>query len=269
MTAVLINGVSLATRFGLYVDRIGGWLPGTAVSGPRVTVLGRAGGLRTGPAETESRRIEIGGTIRKDSASDRRDAERGVADLVRSGRVRLVVDDGLAGATQIEGRLESLATVPFGPSLNPLAVRITAVFRCDEEPYWRDVEPRTVALATAGTRYPIPLGTAPSSPIIRLMGTGSNPVLTYRDAGGAAVHTLTTGSHTLASDEYLDLDMRRGKAVHYDSGVADNPTNQSVVLSAAFPFALDPQDGDYGTSAWPTLEVSAGSAEVLYWRRWL
>lgn len=264
MTAILVNGTDLGATYGLYADRIGGWLGATEVSLGLVNVAGRDGGLAVPATVRRGRRIEIAGTLRKDSASDRRAAERQVGDLVRSGAVRLVVDDGLSGLMQTEARLHSLITVPFGPSLTPLASRFTMAFEA-ESPYWRDVEPTTRSVAATATRYTVPLGTAPSAPIIRVMGSATTPTLTYRDAGGASVWTLTLA--TLASDEYLDIDMGTGKVTFVDSGVTSN--GLSKITAGDFPWGLDPQDGDYGTAAWPTVEISAGSAEILWWRNWL
>jgi len=266
MTAVLVNGVNLGTRFGFYADRVTGWLGTATVATSSVTLRGRDGGMAVPAVGGEGRRIEVAGTLRAETVTARRDAERGVADLVRSGRVRLVVDDGLAGAMQIEGRLQAATFVPFGPSLSPLASRGTLAFVCEDEPYWRDVEPTTRAVAAVSTRYTVPLGTAPSSPIIRIMGSATNPVLTYRDAGGASVRSITFTA-TLTSSEYLDIDMRRGRVQRVTSGAAAN--GLSLITGGDFPWGLDPQDGDYGTSAWPTVEVSAGTAEILWWRQWL
>lgn len=264
MTDIRVNGVSLSQRYGFYPDSVGGWLGNVDMVSPSVSVRGRDGGMSLPTTVTDGRIVRISGTMRHDSASDRRGAERELADMVRSARVRIVVDDGLSGAMQIEGRLHSLVTVPFGPSLTPLASRITMEFRCHDEPYWRDVEPMTRAIAAAATRYTIPLGTAPSSAIVRVMGSATTPVVTYRDAGGAVVFTMSI-TLTLASTEYVDLDMRRGKITKFASGA---PTGIHIG-TGTFPFALDPQDGDYATSAWPTIEISTGSAEVVWWRRWL
>jgi len=266
VTAILVNGVNLGTRFGFYADRVDGWLGSTTLGVGQVGVRGRDGGLAVPAAVSGGRRLEVAGTVRKDTASDRRDAERGVADLCRSGRVRLVVDDGLSGAMQIECRLAALAFLPFGPSLSPLASRGTLSFVADDEVYWRDVEPTTRALAVAATRYAVPLGTAPSTPVIRIMGAATNPVLTYRDAGGASVRSITFTA-TLTSSEYLDIDMRRGRVQRVTSGTAANGIG--LITGGDFPWALDPQDGDYGTSSWPTVEVSAGTGEVLWYRRWM
>jgi len=266
MTAIVVNGTDLGATFGFYADRVDGWLANTALGGGLVGVRGRDGGLALPATVFAGRRIEVAGTVRKDTVSARRDAERQLSDLCRSGRVRLVVDDGVAGAMQVECRLVALAFLPFGPSLSPLASRGTLSFVADDEPYWRDVEPTTRAVAAAATRYTVPLGTAPSSPIIRIMGSATNPVLTYRDAGGTSRRTLTFTA-TLTSSEYLDVDMRRGRIQRVTSGVAANGIG--LLTAGNFPWALDPQDGDFTTSSWPTVEVSAGTAELLWWRQWL
>ena len=266
MTAIRVNGIDLADRFGFYADTISGWLGMTTLATPAVSVYGRDGGVALPASVGAGRAVQIGLTTQATTQEIRRERERGLAALLRAGRIRFHVDDGLTGPVQIEGRLRALTILPFGPSLSPLASRATIDLLCDDEVYWRDVEPTTRALAVAGTRYPVPLGTAPSSPIIRIMGSATDPSVTYRDAGGAAVRTMGF-TVTLASTDYLDIDMRRGRIQKVASGVATNGI--ALLTSGQFPWALDPQDGERETAAWPTLEVSTGTGEVLFWRQWL
>lgn len=266
MTAVRVNGIDLAERFGFYADTISGWLGMTTLTTPTVGVYGRDGGVGLPPTVGDGRALQLSMTTRATTPDARRERERGLSALLRAGRVRLWVDDGITGPVQIEGRLRALAILPFGPSLSPLASRATIALVCDDEPYWRDVEPTTRALAVAATRYNLPLGTAPSSPVIRIMGSATNPTVTYRDAGGAAVRTLGF-TVSLASTDYLDIDMRRGRIQKVASGVVTNGI--ALLTSGQFPWALDPQDGERETAAWPTLEVSTGTGEVLFWRQWL
>jgi hypothetical protein len=266
MTALRVNGVDLAERFGFFATSIGGWLGMTALTTPAASVSGRDGALALPAHVGTGRSVQLVLTTQATTPETRRERERGLSGLLRAGQVRVRVEDGLPGPVQIEGRLRALAILPYGPSLTPLASQATIDLICDEEVYWRDVEPATRALAVAGTRYTLTLGTAPSSPLIRLMGPATNPVLTYRDAGGAVARTAGF-TVSLASTEYLDLDMRRGVIHRVASGVATNGI--ALLTSGQFPWALDPQDGDRGTAAWPTVEVSAGTGEVLWWRQWL
>jgi hypothetical protein len=115
------------------------------------------------------------------------------------------------------------------------------------------------------TRQAIPLGTAVSAPTIRIMGAATNPVLTYRNAGGTVKQTMGF-TVTLASTDYLEINGELFSITKYASGVASN--GMALWTSGDFP-ALDPQDGYPSIDSYPTLEVSAGTGEVLYRRTWL
>jgi phage-related protein len=114
-------------------------------------------------------------------------------------------------------------------------------------------------------RTGIPLGTAVSAPLIRVLGAATNPVITYRDKSGAVRQSMTL-TITLAATDYLEIDCELFTITKYVSGVASNGI---TLLTAGDFIALDPQDGDYANGVWPTLEISAGSAEVLYRKAWL
>lgn len=119
------------------------------------------------------------------------------------------------------------------------------------------IDPRTYAVSDSvvafTTATDMPLGTAPTEPIIRLSG-GTNPILIYRDSTGTEVARMEfTWSGT-----YIDIDMDRKTVI--DNAAA----NQVSTLTTGEFFSLDPYDGDYPTSDWPTLEVNSGSGSATY-----
>ena len=264
MTAFTVDGVDLATVCSTYVRDESGVLtvPGRRVS--PIALSGSAGALLTATGDGLIRSIDVTAILRPSPATAvaRRTAEDLLKDVLSSGLHRFLWDDGVNSARVIDGAIDGPVSIraanhPIAPEGADVAFRILC-----RDAYWKAAEPTLRALAVAATRYTLPLGTAPSSPIIRIMAA-TNPVLTYRSAGGTSLRTMTF-TVTLASTDYLDINMQTRKIVKYASGTASN--GASLLTSGDFPWAFDPADGDVATSAWPTLEVSTGTAEALYWK---
>lgn len=262
MTGIRINGFDLGTTFGWYPDGVPNWLNATPRRVAVAPVYGRAGGIITSVDQYGPRMLQIAGTLQDTTASIRREAERQIQDLCASGLVNIVVDDGATPAIGIDGLLTALNITSMVPSMTPTASRLVADFACPT-PYWKDVEPTSRVITT--TARALTLGNAPSSPIIRIMGAATNPVLTYRDAAGTAQKTLTITGTLLVTNDWLDIDMRTGVIRKYASGVITNGFT-SYTITGDFPWAFDPQDGDYLTSGWPTLEISSGTCIAAWWK---
>lgn len=172
---------------------------------------------------------------------------------------------------QVNGRLSriTISPQPARQFLIP-AVEMDLEFLC-ERPYLETVSQSSVAFNTATA---MPLGTALVRPLIRLAASGStmsNPVVTYKDSGGATKGTLDlTGANILAGDK-IEIDCEALTIIKTVSGVASDASN--LLVGGDF-FALDPRHGDFLTSTWPTLQKSntgAGTltATALFNKRWL
>lgn len=262
MTAIRANGTDLFTAFSFAVVGQPGWLSSAPRRLGRASLYGRAGGMVTTLDQYESRPFQLAGSIQKTTVSLRKEAERQLDDLLSSGIVQLVVDDGDTPLVGVEGYKTRMVVEPFGHSLAPLTSRVTVDFDCPF-PYSQELEPTSRVITT--TARALALGNAPSSPIIRIMGAATNPVLTYRDAGGTAQKTLTITGTLAATNDWLDIDMRTGVIRKYASGVITNGF-ESYTITGDFPWAFDPQDGDYLTSGWPTLTCSAGTCIAYWWK---
>jgi phage-related protein len=111
------------------------------------------------------------------------------------------------------------------------------------------------------TATAIPLGTATSKgnisvpSKIRITGAASFPILTYKNSAGATIAEMSfTGYSPLASD-FIEIDLARGLVTKSVSGQVSNAMN-ALAPGWNFP-ALDPADGVYLTSTWPTLEITS------------
>ncbi len=264
--SLTVNGLDLVTTFGFCPNETDGFFDAPDRSFTELAINGRAGTLLAGPTTEQGRQITLTGTLTTtaktvaalETASDQ------FKDAVRSGVVRLIRTSTAGTARVIDGVAKQIRLSAIGHPVSPTDLRVSIVFKC-EDAYWSDLQPTSRLLGA--TRATLPLGTAPSTPIIRLMGSATSPVVTYRDAGGVAQKVATLTSITLAAtNDWLDLDMRTGKITLSASGVV---TNQLAQVTGDFPWGFDPQDGDYATSAWPTLEVSSGSGVAYWWKNWL
>lgn len=262
MPSCRLNGTDLRT-IGVVVDGKPGF---RAAPRRRVTVaplLRAMGGVATA-VTTDPRSLEIAGTLVAGTYAARRALETQVKDLV-GGITEVVWDDGALPPQQIEGLYESIDVDPPGPADRVRATRLRIGLTIPD-PTWRSVQPTILSLPAA-TRVSTPLGTAPCAWILRAMG--SSPVATYRDAGGREVWSLTITRAITAGEDWFDVDATAGAIGYWDNGVYADAIAAGYLTGGQqhWPKPLDPRDGHYLTSQWPTIECSV-AAELLYWRRW-
>jgi hypothetical protein len=186
--------------------------------------------------------------------------------LLNQGLVWMQLDDGINPLRGADVFIERVRIRPVG---HPLVAVVSEVELSCTSPsaLWRLASGTAVAIAAASTRYTLPLGTAPSAPIIRVMGAATTPSVVYRNSAG--VVQVQIAVPTLTSTEYADLNMETLTLQKVSSGTGTDISGLITVTTGSLPFALDPAHGNYELSAWPTLEVTAGTAEVLYTKRYL
>lgn len=112
----------------------------------------------------------------------------------------------------------------------------------------------TVVSSISTTPVALPLGADRSWPVIVVSGAGSF-TLTYAHNDTTTLKTLEIAGAAAP----VTLDMQTGS-------ITDAGGEAAEFLTAAsdFPFAFDPQDGDFPNASWPTLACSAGTAEATY-----
>lgn len=266
MADVFINGKALAS-LSTYIDQTEDVRARASYKFPVASIFGRAGGLATAPT-VPGRTLTLGGRIltSANTAAARLTAEHALKDWLGNGGLLLVeVDEGNPPVLAIDAYLEELKIVPIGHPLQAVGSEVTLTLNAPD-PLWRAADGGTpVGLAANATRYACPLGTAPSAPIVRLMGAATNPTFVIRDSGGAAQVTIAV-TLTLGANDFLELNCETGIV---QKSVAGTVTRcESVLTSGTFPFALDPEWGDYSTANWPTAEVDLGKGELLYTKRY-
>lgn len=271
--AVYLRETALDT-LGVYVEDLGSRWNAPGRDYPVVQIPGRMGGVFSADPTTPTRELTITASI--DPAARTLTALQAAIDQVKalaySGLVKVVVDDDVNPSRQIDGVCRSCDVSAVAHPLVTQIARLTFTIACPD-PTWYDVAGQLIAFTS--TPSPIPLGTAPSGGIVRIAAPSwsanvVNPVLTYLNAAGVTLQTLTFSGTLTAGTEYLEVDLDRATITEYSSGVGANAS--SWLASGDF-FALDPMDGDVLNASYPQLKVTATSGTPsATWsgvRRWL
>ncbi|MCC7132476.1 MAG: hypothetical protein IT352_07525 [Gemmatimonadales bacterium] len=269
--SITINGISLAD-LSVYVSTIAGFNDASERAIQTTPLLGQMGVLAGPPIAFGPRTLTLTGTI--DPSARTVDALFTAINILRdlcySGALDLTLTDSSDNVRRVTGA--QLTRFQASPRLGAEHVQANTVadwsitLLCPD-PTWEDLEPTLVAMPTANTRYPVALGTAPARFKFRAMG--ASPALTYRTAGGDTVWTLTQTQAVTGTEDWFDFDATTCRIWFYDNGVkADAIMTLTGGNQDWGRAALDPQDGDYATSQWPTVSCNV-AAEILYWKRWL
>jgi phage-related protein len=249
---VSINGVDIkSVGFKLREPR-GVWdLPSYAKD--TTTIPGKPGQVapESSTVKISSRMVDLVGTLVGSTRADFLSKLDQMKALIT--KTPLVVVLAEQPTRQYVARPLGAGMTPTGPVLLQRQQEFTITMVCDD-PYARDTTDQVVAF---GAATPIPLGTAPSGGVITITG-GTNPTITYRDSAGNVVQTM--GFTGTGSPLVIDLDQFLASVGGVNA--IDKLTSGSFI-------ELSPLDGDYATSAWPTLEVDSGTGSITYRRAYL
>lgn len=155
-------------------------------------------------------------------------------------------------------RCEALIARPLGLAFGP-ARELEFRFICPN-PHRRSTTESNESLSS--TPQAIALGNARSNCRVRINGAVTDPVLTYKHYDTTTLATMSF-TKTLGAGEWIEIDTAARTIV--DDGGAN--VLADLDSGSEWP-VLDPRDGDYLASQWPTLELSAGTGTVWYYKRW-
>ncbi len=259
-TALWINDYPVS-RLGLHVERVEGWADLPTFTLVAESVPGRAGlvVLAGQAGAVAAREVLVSGALVRPTASALPGARRQLLALAGAGLVELRIVD--APEVVLAGYLTRCILGGFDRQFRANGLRVALTFTCPDP---RALSRCATVVALTTSPAACPLGTAPVAPVIRIFGAATNPVLTYRTAGGVSRQTMGF-TITLASTDYLEIDCEAKTVLKSVSGTVTNAID--TLTSGDFP-TLDPHDGDYLLSSWPTLEVSAGAGEAAYRQAW-
>ena len=241
-----------------------GWMAG--FSAPRgVTALPNIGGVVPATQRTaEPRTITL--TWRRDlTALSDRDAALATLQDRLSGKLWVRFNDATTRVVRcVAGPVSVSPASPHAVFSVATIEASVALIAYDGASY--DTEPEIRALATTATE--IPLGTLPSAGILTWGGAWTATTartLILRDAGGVVRCTMTVTAPTgesLASTDFLEIDLVRRYITKVTSaGVRTN--EYDWYTSGGWP-VLDPAFQDRANTRYATLEISAGTAQILY-----
>jgi hypothetical protein len=166
------------------------------------------------------------------------------------------VQFGRVESNEVRARFQSVAWV-VGHLTLPVVVQI-------DTPAWFDWAASSVAWGP-NIRTATPLGTLPSSPLLLFSDSVSGSItIEYRGQAGTVLSSLVISNPSLTSGQMLLIDCGAEQIYKVDGATLTLANN--LYSSGSFP-VLDPGDGDFEASSWPTLNANfAGSA--TYRRVW-
>lgn len=255
--ALIVDGFDLST-IGFILSKPDGQRDGLDADWPSVKVPGRIGVSVTADEPSfEPRTIRVDGVLESDPTVDT------VADLL----ARLDEFKYRLGSTERNFRFVDDETYdyraralrvrhpPIDPALIQTAVRVRADLWMRDPRRYSTTQTVVSGITTATA---LPLGTAPVRGVIVVTGA-TGFTLTYKHFDTTTLKALIIAGATSP----VTIDMELGKIT--DGG---GPAADTLDHDSDFPFDFDSEDGDWTASQWPTLEVSAGSAQASYYRAW-
>lgn len=256
MSEIFVNDVDLAD-YGFVMGVNPKHASSPTFSDASAPLLGNIGPVWAGdPVQAAARQLIVGGHMVAATESLLRTNVDILKALFTLGAVRLRfadrVDQEFRG-----GRLVSFDATPKAALLHNAATDLQAVFGLADVLRY-DLQPSGFALTTSRTA--LPMGTAPTFPIISINGGGAsltNPVITYRDAAGNIQQTMSLIG-TLGANDRIVVDSKGVSIALYTAGVKSDALSWWPVGSGDF-IKLRAADAAYEQSGWPTLELSASA----------
>lgn len=231
---------------------------------PNLTDQARSAGTFLGSMGGNRRKLTVSGNVVGSSWATGQAAQDALVDILSPGLVSFEEVTDYSHLV-IDGKLDGQPSVSdYSRSFRHRVARFSFALTVDDGS-WRAPSGNPVGISQTNTRYALPQGTAPTALIARIAGSATNPILTIRSADGQTLSALSF-TVTLASADWLDIDGERGKIDLVTSGTRTNGAN--LLTSGTFPIRLPLGSWNYRASSWPTAEVSAGTAEILYTKRY-
>jgi hypothetical protein len=255
VTALWIDGVDARAAYGLQLSVSDGARDLPARRLATLTVPQVPGLAMLAEPQIDARTLSLAGFLQGTTAIDVRGKRDRLLAVLRRGRVTLRLADEPTREIPVEITTSRVTAGGAMMLARTLPIQIEAVAL---SPWWRDTTESTVSLST--TPAAIPLGTAPSLPVLTCSAPGAVLTVTLRDTLGAVVTTLAMAG--LEPDVPVVIDCA---ARTIRQGIA---SALHTLLSGDFPVLDVVSQGDFAAGAWPTLQVSQGTAVCTYRRAW-
>lgn len=262
LRGLIVNDYDVS-RIGVVLENgNSGWRDGLSVRDRGTQLPGRVGMVALSREfETTGRVLNLIGMQKATSMSQLQSWFREFKQRMTEGTIEIRFVDDLDKV--YFGRTEDLGVLGNAPAFadgNRVGHRIRMQILCPDPLIYARFGTVAGFNSAAGE---MPVGIAPSFPIIRINGAVTNPVITMKDFRGETIATLGLTA-VIASGEFYEVNMDLSQIV---DEVGDN---QIDTMSSGGFFALDSIDSAGEDGPYPTLEVSPDAAcEVLYRKAYL
>ena len=254
--AIIVGGVNLET-VGFIADDIRGHRSMTPRSRPTTSVPGAIGLVVVSNIERwQPRRMEFSGMLNAATFSEMQSRlDELKYRLAGADLIVTVADDE---TREFQGvRFEAIPAALFRPHLIQTKTRVSLVAIANDPRGYSTAD--TVSSSFGSTDLAMPLGTAEVGPIIRISGPAITPAIIYRNSAAVEQARLVLTS-TIGSTGFIDIDLEALTLIDETGANVSEDLNSTASVF----FRLDPRDGDFVGSSWPTLNVTAGSAVATY-----
>jgi len=258
ITVLTVDGNDLATDLGLIIDsRISGWRDMMGVQRKFTRVPDKIAQQQlTVQVQPAPRRLIVRGILEATTVAALNTNRDTLKYRLNLGELTVTFDDEPTRYYKAypDGP-NPIQVTGIHPALTQLAEEVAISLVC-YDPRQYEISATSVGPFTADTAHA--LGTAPVGASFAVSGTTFT--LTYKDSGGLTVQTFTITSATGTSPLTVDME---------NQTVLDNfGVKQDQFLTGGDFFLLDPNDGDYEASSWPTV-ACASSVTSTYNKAYL
>lgn len=265
MPTIFLNDTPIEALGLVMVDN-GPLLGGVPVSRDVQPWPGRAGGLAAQSATIGPRTVRFVADATVTTVAARTAVLDRLSDLL-TGLVEVRFDD--APSRVLRGLVSVYeADVPVPPRWVNIAPRVVVEITCPLATRW-DAQPTSRVLSATPTD--IPVGTAPHGGVIFLTGTAAGALsgevrLRYRGVSGVILNELVLSASLLAG-EFLRIDLDAATLTRVTTAGVES--NAYAWRTGGTFFRPAPRDGVRDVSAWPTLELTAGTGLYVFRRQYL
>lgn len=243
-----------------------------AMSDALVTLLGQLGQTWGGePVQAAARSLTFGGFILGTSQADYLAKVDAMKALLSNGAVRVRFADRPTQEFR-DARLLQFAANPRAAFLSNLAGDVSFSLQF-ADPLRYDVTAQIVQLGV--NRQPLPVGTAPSFPLLWISSEGSTGTETItinlRNAAGDIVQTMAL-TYAPSSGDYIIIDCSR---IRIRKALAGGAEADGLSLWSSGDFlVIRPGDASFDISKYATIDMSVSGAVpfsgfITYCRAWL
>jgi hypothetical protein len=254
-TALWIDGLDATTAYGLRLADSPGArdLPSSRLD--TVAIPDVPGVRLLADPAIEARPITLTGVLQGTSADDVRTKRDALFAVLQRRAVSLRLADAPTREIAIRITATKIGSTGALQIARKLPITIEAIAL---SPYWVDTTDTVISLGT--TPAPLPLGTAPSLPVITVASPAVVVALTLRTTLAAEVTRLELAGLEAGVPLTIDCAART---------IRQGAVSQiATLIRGDFPVLDAIAHGDFAAAAWPTLALSQGTGVATYRRRW-